>query len=145
MISRKFFYILQKRLHGKYFDCRFHVIFFAASAKKKDANMIVRDGTDILKQLYKSKDDQIKVRALVGLCKLASSSGHDASLRPFADGSSGKLAEACRRILIHPGKDREMRRWACEGLVSFTQCENKRNVLSPGWQGCSWIWKISVV
>ena len=55
--------------------------FFAASAKKKDANMIVRDGTDILKQLYKSKDDQIKVRALVGLCKLASSSGHDASLR----------------------------------------------------------------
>ena len=79
--------------------------------------MIVRDGTDILKQLYKSKDDQIKVRALVGLCKLASSSGHDASLRPFADGSSGKLAEACRRILIHPGKDREMRRWACEGLV----------------------------
>ena len=43
--------------------------------------MIVRDGTDILKQLYKSKDDQIKVRALVGLCKLASSSGHDASLR----------------------------------------------------------------
>ena len=73
--------MLQKRLHVKYFDCWFHVIFFAASAKKKDANMIVRDGTDILKQLYKSKDDQIKVRALVGLCKLASSSGHDASLR----------------------------------------------------------------
>ena len=40
--------------------------------------------------------------------------------RPFADGSSGKLAEACRRILIHPGKDREMRRWACEGLVSHS-------------------------
>merc|ERR1719411_2123738 len=92
----------------------------AASAKKKDANMIVRDGTDILKQLYKSKDDQIKVRALVGLCRLASSSGHDASLRPFADGSSGKLAEACRRILINPGKDKDMRRWAAEGLSFLT-------------------------
>ena len=108
----------------------------AASAKKKDASMILREvntkknlvksilvlililylqGVDILKQLYKSKDDQIKVRALVGLCKLSSSSGHDASLRPFAEGSSMKLAEACRRILINPGKDKDMRRWAAEG------------------------------
>ena len=75
---------------------------------------------DILKHMYKSKDDQIKVRALVGLCKLGASSGNDASLRPFADGSTTKLAEACRRILIHPGKDREMRRWAAEGLSYLT-------------------------
>ena len=70
--------------------------------------------------MYKSKDDQIKVRALVGLCKLGASAGHDASLRPFADGSTSKLAEACRRILIHPGKDRDMRRWAAEGLSYLT-------------------------
>ena len=70
--------------------------------------------------MYKSKDDQIKVRALVGLCKLGASSGNDASLRPFADASTTKLAEACRRILIHPGKDREMRRWAAEGLSYLT-------------------------
>ena len=92
----------------------------AASAKKKDASMIVSQGVDILKHMYKSKDDQIKVRALVGLCKLGASSGHDASLRPFAEGSSTKLAEACRRILIHPGKDRDMRRWAAEGLSYLT-------------------------
>lgn len=92
----------------------------AASAKKKDTNMIVSQGVDILKHMYKSKDDQIKVRALVGLCKLGASSGNDASLRPFADGSTTKLAEACRRILIHPGKDREMRRWAAEGLSYLT-------------------------
>ena len=73
-----------------------------------------------MKQLYKSKDDQIKVRALVGLCKLAASSGHDASLRPFAEGSTSKLGEACRRILIHPGKDKDMRRWAAEGLSYLT-------------------------
>ena len=70
--------------------------------------------------MYKSKDDQIKVRALVGLCKLGASAGHDASMRPFAEGSTQKLAEACRRILIHPGKDRDMRRWAAEGLSYLT-------------------------
>ena len=63
-------------------------------------------GVDILKRLYKSTNDTIKVRALVGLCKLGASAGHDASLRPFADGSTVKLAEACRRFLISPGKDR---------------------------------------
>lgn len=92
----------------------------AACQKKKDTSLIVGQGVDILKQLYKSKDDHIRVRALVGLCKLASSSGHDASLRPFADGSTQKLAEACRRILIHPGKDRDLRKWAAEGLSYLT-------------------------
>jgi len=92
----------------------------AASAKKKDTNMIVSQGVDILKTMYKSKDDQIKVRALVGLCKLSASAGHDASLRPFAEGATTKLGEACRRILINPGKNRDMRRWAAEGLSYLT-------------------------
>ncbi len=113
----------------------------AATQKKKDSSMIVSQGVDILKQLYKSKDDHIKVkckqikpykinkescislfqvRALVGLCKLGASSGHDASMRPFADGSTSKLAEACRRILINPGKDRDIKRWATEGLSYLT-------------------------
>ena len=88
----------------------------ASTAKKKDSSMIVQQGTDVLKQLYQSKNDHIKVRALVGLCKLGASAGHDASLRPFADGSTLKLAEACRRFLINPGKDRDLRKWAAEGL-----------------------------
>ncbi len=58
----------------------------------------------------------MKVRALVGLCKLGASAGHDASMQPFAEGSTEKLAEACRRFLINPGKDRDLRKWACEGL-----------------------------
>ncbi len=49
------------------------------------------------------------MRALVGLCKLGASGGNDASLRPFADGSATKLAEACRRFLINPGKDNDLR------------------------------------
>merc|ERR1719367_2784903 len=88
----------------------------AAIQKKKDSNSIVNSGVDILKQLYQSKNDHIKVRALVGMCKLGASSGHDASLRPFADGSTTKLAEACRRFLVNPGKDRDLRKWAAEGL-----------------------------
>lgn len=56
------------------------------------------------------------MRALVGLCKLGASAGHDASMQPFAEGSTEKLAEACRRFLINPGKDRDLRKWAAEGL-----------------------------
>ena len=92
----------------------------AATAKKKDANAIINQGMDILKLLYKSKNDHIKVRALVGMCKLGSSGGHDASIRPLADGSSEKLAEACRRFLVNPSKDRDLRKWAAEGLAFLT-------------------------
>ena len=49
----------------------------AATAKKKDASAIINQGMDILKTLYKSKNDHIKVRALVGMCKLGASGGHD--------------------------------------------------------------------
>ena len=75
---------------------------------------------DILKTLYKSKNDHIKVRALVGMCKLGSSAGHDASMRPLAEGSNEKLAEACRRFLINPSKDQDLRKWATEGLSFLT-------------------------
>lgn len=57
---------------------------------------------------------------MVGLCKLGSSSGTDAGWRPFADGSTLKLAEACRRFLINPAKDKDMRKWAVEGLSYLT-------------------------
>jgi len=92
----------------------------AATAKKKDANAIISQGMDILKLLYKSKNDHIKVRALVGMCKLGSSGGHDSSIRPLAEGSSEKLAEACRRFLVNPSKDKDLRKWAAEGLSFLT-------------------------
>merc|ERR1719348_318653 len=60
----------------------------AATAKKKDAQSIITQGMDILKTLYKSKNDHIKVRALVGMCKLGSSGGHDSSIRTLAEGIS---------------------------------------------------------
>lgn len=92
----------------------------AAASKKDKATSIINLGVNILKKLYQSKDDSIRVRALVGLCKLSSSGGTDASIRPFADGASQKLAEACRRFLINPKKDKDMRKWAVEGLSYLT-------------------------
>lgn len=92
----------------------------AAASKKDKAKAITNQGVDILKQLYRSKDEGIRVRALVGLCKLGSSGGLDASVRPFADGATTKLAEACRKFLVKPGKDKDIRKWAAEGLAYLT-------------------------
>lgn len=69
----------------------------AAASKKDKCKSITTQGTDILKKLYQSKEDSIKVRALVGLCKLGSVGGTDASMKPFGEGAALKLAEACRR------------------------------------------------
>ncbi|XP_031845515.1 unc-45 myosin chaperone [Nomia melanderi] len=92
----------------------------AAASKKDKAAAIINQGVNILKKLYQSKDDSVKVRALVGLCKLGSSGGSDATIRPFADGATIKLAEACRRFLINPKKQKDMRKWAVEGLSYLT-------------------------
>lgn len=92
----------------------------AACLKQDKAKAIMSQGVDILKRLYHSKDDTIKVRALVGLCKLGSSGGVDASIRPFAEGATLKLADACRRFLIKPGKDKDIQKWAADGLAYLT-------------------------
>lgn len=92
----------------------------AAAAKKDKVTAIINQGINILKKLYQSKDDSIRVRALVGLCKLGSSGGTDATIKPFADGATKKLAEACRRFLINPKKEKDMRKWAVEGLSYLT-------------------------
>jgi len=92
----------------------------AAASKKEKAVSILNQGVNILKKLYQIGNDNIKVRALVGLCKLGSSGGSDATWKPFSDGSVMKLAEACRRFLINPAKDKDMRKWAVEGLSYLT-------------------------
>lgn len=93
----------------------------AAASKQDKAKAIIAQGMNILKNLYSVKnDDHIRVRALVGLCKLGSSSGTDATIKPLAEGSTLKLAEACRKFLLHPGKDGDVRKWAAEGLSYLT-------------------------
>ncbi|XKL64377.1 hypothetical protein PGB90_004463 [Kerria lacca] len=88
----------------------------ASITKQDKARFIVSRGVDILKRLYRSKDESIRIRALVGLCKAATAGGTDASFRLFADGSTKKMAEQCKTFLIR-SQDKDTRRWAAEGFA----------------------------
>lgn len=92
----------------------------AAASKKDKCTSIISTGMGILKKLYKSENDNIRVRALVGLCKVGSFGGTDSSLRPFSDGTALKLVATCRNFLINPKKDKDLRKWAAEGLAYLT-------------------------
>lgn len=92
----------------------------AAASKKDKCTSIISLGTGILKKLYESENDSIRVRALVGLCKLGSFGGTDSSVRPFSEDTSRKLATACRKFLVNPQNDKDIRKWAAEGLAFLT-------------------------
>ncbi|XP_066268624.1 protein unc-45 homolog B-like [Branchiostoma lanceolatum] len=93
----------------------------AAMSKKNRSTFILSHGAGLLKQIYKSEsaDDPIKVRALVGLSKLGSIYGSDGTRKAFAEGSTLKLAKHCRKFLL-TSKERDLQRWAAEGLAYLT-------------------------
>ncbi|XP_048728243.1 protein unc-45 homolog B-like [Ostrea edulis] len=94
-------------------------IVHSASKKDKCAGLL-NDAVPVLKKLYQESTDAVKVRALVGLCKLGSFGGSDASHRPMQDGSTLALAKACRKFLNDPNKSVDLRRWGTEGLAYLT-------------------------
>lgn len=91
-----------------------------SASKKNRCTGILKDAVPILKKLYQSSDESIKVRALVGLCKLGSFAGGDVSQMPMADGSTQKLARICRKFLVNTARDHDLRKWATEGLAYLT-------------------------
>ncbi|XP_062317913.1 protein unc-45 homolog A [Osmerus eperlanus] len=92
-----------------------------AAGKAKRASFITANGVALLKDLYKkSENDRIRVRALVGLCKLGSAGGTDFSMKQFAEGSTLKLAKQCRKWLCNESLPPTSRRWAIEGLAYLT-------------------------
>ncbi|MBN3314104.1 UN45A protein, partial [Atractosteus spatula] len=92
-----------------------------AAGKAKRASFITANGVTLLKDLYKkSENDKIRVRALVGLCKLGSAGGTDFSMKQFAEGSTLKLAKQCRKWLCNEALPPSSRRWAIEGLAYLT-------------------------
>ncbi|XP_056416526.1 protein unc-45 homolog B isoform X3 [Hyla sarda] len=92
-----------------------------ASTKLSRATFIITNGVSLLKEIYKkTKNEKIKIRALVGLCKLGSAGGTDYALRQFAEGSTDKLAKQCRKWLCNPSIDIQTRKWAVEGLAYLT-------------------------
>nr|CDS25299.1 protein unc 45 A [Hymenolepis microstoma] len=93
-----------------------------ATTKKDKCMAIVNQAVPILRALYKSPDDGIKVRALLGLCKLGVLGGSDASIKSMADGSTVILMKACRRLLLGESSnalrdDPNSTRWAIDGLA----------------------------
>ncbi|XP_023673193.2 protein unc-45 homolog A [Paramormyrops kingsleyae] len=92
-----------------------------AAGKAKRASFITANGVALLKDLYKkSENDGIRVRALVGLCKLGSAGGTDFSMKQFAEGSTLKLAKQSRKWLCNESLPASSRRWAIEGLAYLT-------------------------
>ncbi|XP_014933960.1 protein unc-45 homolog B [Acinonyx jubatus] len=92
-----------------------------ASTKLSRATFIITNGVSLLKEIYKTtKNEKIKIRTLVGLCKLGSAGGTDYGLRQFAAGSTEKLAKQCRKWLCNASIDTRTRRWAVEGLAYLT-------------------------
>ncbi|XP_071571600.1 protein unc-45 homolog B-like isoform X1 [Temnothorax nylanderi] len=92
----------------------------AAVTRKDKVDAIINQGVNILKNLCQSQDDSVRVRALVAFCKMANSGDSDATIRPFADGVTKELAEACRRLLINLKEEKNMRAWAIKGLSYLT-------------------------
>ncbi|XP_061842491.1 protein unc-45 homolog B isoform X1 [Nerophis lumbriciformis] len=92
-----------------------------SSTKMSRASFIITNGVSLLKDIYKkTKNEKIKIRSLVGLCKLGSAGGDDYSMRQFAEGSTEKLAKQCRKWLCNPQIDAKTRKWAIEGLAYLT-------------------------
>ncbi|XP_024869011.1 protein unc-45 homolog B-like, partial [Temnothorax curvispinosus] len=93
----------------------------AAVTRKGKIDAIINQGVNILKKLCQSKDDSIRVRALVAFCEMGNSGDSDATTRPFAYGVAQKLTEACRKLLINPKKGtNSVREWAIKGLSYLT-------------------------
>lgn len=76
------------------------------------------EGFPILKSLYaKDLPDSIRVRALVGLCKMGSSNAGAPNMKNFADGAVINLAKKLRPFLVGKAISDDVRRWAAEGIA----------------------------
>uniref|UniRef100_A0A0N5AQ81 Protein unc-45 homolog B n=1 Tax=Syphacia muris TaxID=451379 RepID=A0A0N5AQ81_9BILA len=86
-------------------------------SKHERATTILKLGVPILRKLYESDDENVKVRALMGLCKCAAAGGDDSSRQTMQEGSTLKLAKTCKKFLLDINVySVEVRSFACEGL-----------------------------
>uniref|UniRef100_A0A914ZCE2 UNC-45/Cro1/She4 central domain-containing protein n=1 Tax=Panagrolaimus superbus TaxID=310955 RepID=A0A914ZCE2_9BILA len=86
-------------------------------SKHERATKLLQVGLPVLRKLYESEDHSVKVRALMGLCKIASSGGDDASKATMKEEEVLKLATTCKAFLLNIEKySVDIRRFACEGL-----------------------------
>lgn len=88
-----------------------------AASDKEHCHGIMKEGLPVLKALYSSPNEGVRVRALVGLCKLGSVGGSNVNARTLTEGSTVKLEKACRKFLVRSKKGDNVKKWATEGLA----------------------------
>ncbi|KAI6191741.1 Protein unc-45-like protein B [Aphelenchoides bicaudatus] len=86
--------------------------------KHERAMSIVTNGIPVLRKLFNSEDHDVRVRALVGLCKCASAGGDDYSKQTMEEGTTLTLAAKCKEFLTDTTNNYsvDVRRFACEAL-----------------------------
>ncbi|CAD6190352.1 unnamed protein product [Caenorhabditis auriculariae] len=86
-------------------------------SKHERATTILKVGVPILRKLFESDDENVKVRALVGLCKCGAAGGDDISRATMKEEAVLKLASTCKKFLLdHKKYSVDVRKFACEGL-----------------------------
>ncbi|CAB3403390.1 unnamed protein product [Caenorhabditis bovis] len=86
-------------------------------SKHERATTMLKVGIPVLRALYESPDANVKVRALVGLCKIGAAGGDDISKATMREEAVLNLAKTCKKFLLDPNKySVDIRRFACEGL-----------------------------
>ncbi|XP_028404968.1 protein unc-45 homolog A-like [Dendronephthya gigantea] len=95
------------------------VIALAASNKQR-CSEIHNKGMSVLKNLYKSTNEDLQVRALVGMCKVGSTGAGDINSKVYKKETILKLYKSARSYLVRPKEEMELRKWASEGLSFLT-------------------------
>ncbi|CCD69153.1 UNC-45/Cro1/She4 central domain-containing protein [Caenorhabditis elegans] len=92
-------------------------LIVATVSKHERAINMLKVGIPVLRALYDSEDPTVKVRALVGLCKIGAAGGDDISKATMKEEAVISLAKTCKKFLLETEKySVDIRRYACEGL-----------------------------
>jgi hypothetical protein len=89
----------------------------AAASKKDKCNAIANLGDKVLENLRESKNEDIRLRAIVGLSKVSSVGSTDASIRPLTAEANPRLARDCRAIISRPTPEFTLKQYAIEALA----------------------------
>lgn len=89
----------------------------AAASKKDKCTAIATLGEKVLNQLRESRNEEIRIRALVSLSKVSSVGSTDASIRPFSRDANSKFASDCRIVLTRPTPEFKLKQYAIEALA----------------------------
>lgn len=117
------------------------VLALAASNKER-CHGIMKDGLPVLKTLFSSPDDSVKVRALVGLCKLGCLGGSNVNARTFAEGAGLKLQRACCKFLLGTRQHGRQYKWAVEGLAFLSLDAEVKEAMISNKKAISMLCKI---